>query len=203
MTRLLLLTLPLSACATRVIAVPAESLAARSVNDGAVSIRVDHDPYRVRGTTHDAIRRSLDRRSTYEDAQGQTWDGGTTWHFRWRWETAEDGGCQIVRPALTGDITVTVPALVVPRRTDAGAVDRFAAYLDALWQHEVGHVDRAARAARAGVDSRARLPPATTCAEAQAAAKSTGAAAMKALDAEQRAYDRATDHGATQGATFP
>jgi predicted secreted Zn-dependent protease len=203
MPRRLLMTVALSACATRVIGVPPSSLAERDLRDASISLAFDYAPYRVRGTSEDAIRRSLDRRSTYQDGQGQTWDGGTTWQFRWSWDTELVDGCRITRPQLSGSVTVTVPALIVPRRADGAAVDRFTGYLDALWQHELGHVERAERGARTLIDTLASLPPQPTCAQAHAAAKAAGAAAMKALDVEQRIYDRDTQHGATQGASFP
>ena len=160
-----------------------------------------HETYTVRGRQPESVRRALNQRSTWRDATGERFDGGTTWSLHWRhtFETAAEG-CRIVGLAFSGTVTVTTPSLRTWHRTDPKLGNRWTAYLVALWGHEQHHVDRVHAAideARAAV---VQLPAQSTCAAAGTAANDAVQTVFAAMNIDQVAYDTATHHGQLEGA---
>ena len=76
-------------------------------------------------------------------------------------------------------------------------------FMKNLFAHEEGHRDLAVKAARELTSAVADLPPVSTCAQLDREVNALGQEQMKRLLKEQRDYDTATNHGATQGALFP
>jgi len=96
---------------------------------------------------------------------------------------------------VTVRVVVSFPRWTHPRAAPASLVAAWNRYTRALARHEQGHVDYAV-GRRAAV---ARAIKRATCGSANAAA-------LKQLDVIRKhdvAYDRSTQHGATQGARFP
>jgi predicted secreted Zn-dependent protease len=69
--------------------------------------------------------------------------------------------------------------------------------------HESGHARNAVAAARKIEAGLTALPPEPTCEALRSKANDLGHALIKEANQADLDYDRATQHGATQGARFP
>ncbi len=108
--------------------------------------------------------------------------------------------CRLMQVDLTLDIDITYPLW---REEDRGSQDMRAAwqrFKTALEIHEEGHVERFRDAAARLSDRLAAIPPAPSCHTVRAAVDRHRAQFDREVDAEQAAYERETDNGATQGA---
>ena len=84
--------------------------------------------------------------------------------------------------------------------TDNGASFRSFRYARALRQHEQGHVQFGRQAAQSIDQGIAALPEAPDCPTLERQANALGHRLLAAQAAQEKAYDRDTRHGATQGA---
>lgn len=149
--------------------------------------------YPVEGREPAAIRASLDaRRPTVPDT-GVRVDALTRWDIGWGWRGNRSDLCGLSNAVVGFSATVQLPHLTTVVAPDVRA--KWHAYLAALVAHEARHA-RAAYAARREVLAALR---GATCATANAA----GAAVLATIRARDAAVDRVTDHGRTEGATFP
>jgi len=183
---------------------PIASLAAE--HSPEITLRGDARLYTVRGGTTSAIERSLDRRAiwTAPSDPGTTWHAGTTWWFRAAWSrTPGVAGCALRDPRLEVRVDVTLPLWKAPRHPDEAAARAFEAYTRALWEHELGHVDRALDTADDLLADLAALPVGPDCTAVDRQADALLQRHLDDLQLEQQVYDDATNHGATQGARFP
>jgi predicted secreted Zn-dependent protease len=165
------------------------------------SLSTLHAQYRVLGQDPQAIRRALDRRSTWFDGTGERFDGGTRWSLQWRhqFETT-DAGCRVEDVVFSGEIEVTTPSLKTWRLPPTKLINRWTAYQTALWTHEQHHVARVYEAVDEAVQTVVALPAAPTCAAAGIAANDAIRVVFQAMNIDQVAYDTRTDHGAAEGA---
>lgn len=183
---------------------PISSLAAE--HSPEIRLRGEARLYTVRGATTGAIERSLDRRAIWSapGAPDTTWHAGTTWWFEAAWSRRpSDTGCALRDPRLEVRVDVTVPVWHAPRHPDEAAAKAFEAYTRALWEHELGHVDRALDTADDLLADLAALPMGPDCTAVDRQADALLQRHLADLQLEQQVYDDATNHGATQGARFP
>jgi len=165
-----------------------DALAGQSIK-GAVAY------YGVTGSTHVDIRRSMEaRRSRYTHAD---FDANTEWRIHYKYTPAAD---QNGASTFTADetITITLPQWQAEKDGDAALARAWDTFSRNLVFHEEGHylIDEACLAAmRTRV---ARLPADAPFADVDALCKQT----MRDYGAMNDDYDRATHHGATQGASF-
>lgn len=132
---------------------------------------------------------------------GRRFHGYTEWFIKWRWRHRfeADGRCRItsVNVALTGSILL--PRLQGGTSAQNAAFDR---YLTALREHEDGHRRIAEEAARDIERTLLSLPEYSDCTQLNAAANARARARLDAHLERERAYDRDTRHGRTQGAVL-
>jgi predicted secreted Zn-dependent protease len=150
--------------------------------------------YDVSGATADELRAHLNalRPAAYDGSKG---DAVTTWYIQWDWPGYGTGSCDLAAATVTYDIKVVFPYWIEPVNPDPALVSRWTTYTRNLATHEEGHVDYV-------VDHYQSVDAAikgATCTTADGAAK----AALGAIRQHDLDYDADTDHGATQGATFP
>jgi predicted secreted Zn-dependent protease len=196
----------LGGCAVRLHAgLPVAQLAAEHAQDDpAVTWRGHTRFYVVRGATISAIRGSLDRSTVWVDPKGGAFDAGTTWWYSWRWANDRDEiACRATSPTLEVKLEMVLPMWRQARRADPATIDAWERYAASLWQHELGHVDRAVATAADLMQTLREATPAPDCAALGRQIDSALRGQLAALELEQDSYDAATDHGATQGAIFP
>ena len=150
--------------------------------------------YDISGATADEMRAQLNalRPTAYDGSKG---DAVTTWYIQWNWPGYGTSSCDLAAATVSYDIKIEFPHWVEPASPDRALVARWTSYTHNLATHEEGHVDFV-------VDNYQSVTAAikgATCATADAAAR----AALDQLRQHDLDYDDDTDHGATQGATFP
>lgn len=149
--------------------------------------------YGVEATAPRAIRAEMNR--VRPGVNGRRHDATTTWRYTYSLP-ASNGQCDPATAVVSHAITIVMPDLQHRdrlRRADKAAWDR---YFAALQAHEVNH----ARIAQLGAERyQAALRSAPDCQAARAAAAQVNAD-VSAASAE---YDRLTEHGRLEGASFP
>lgn len=118
----------------------------------------------------------------------------TTWQLRWGWQRAPYEPCTVASTTVDVRVSVALPRWEPPVEADPALVREWETWHASLRQHEQGHVDVVHVFAH---DAEARLKDAG-CAGIDAA----GAALMAGLREAQADYDRTTEDGHGQGASF-
>lgn len=150
--------------------------------------------YPVRGRSSRSIRESINEGRPAGD--GDRFDGRTQFRYETRWRANAAGGCDPSSVEVTTTFIVTMPELTTRPTLERRDRENWDRYFNALIAHEHNHV----RIALAGQDQlRTYLRNAPNCATMQAAQEQI----TVQINEAQRAYDRNTRHGATEGAHFP
>jgi len=202
---LLALTFALSACvatAGRATAEPpAHLVLVSSTTETGTRVRLNQTIsksfYAVAGDSAEALRKSLDAA-----AQG-SFDAETEWTMTWTFRYRRAPGyCELDAADVDLAIVVRLP------RTDEAALapalrQRWADYVSALEAHEMGHAARETAVARAYAAALEDAAADSDCSRLGSVLNTLGQSYLDQGRASDTAYDSATGHGATEGATFP
>jgi predicted secreted Zn-dependent protease len=150
--------------------------------------------YDVDGTTAREIRGSMDARRPRDSHDGQAVEAVTDWQISWM-VPQSGNSCDLARAAVGFTAGVLLPRLRNPDRVAPDLLDRWRAFIAGLERHEAYHV----RHAYERRDEVLRAIRASDCSGANRAAE----VAVRRIQAEQRAHDVATRHGADQVPPFP
>jgi len=158
----------------------------------------EHAPYPVHARTGQTLREALNA-ATPITSDGKRFHGYTQWNVRWSfwWQQDGAGRCRITRVATRLHTRIQMPEL---RTGTATQEAQFQRYHHALYQHEQGHVRFGRQAAQAIDQGIAALPEASDCTTLERQANALGQRLLAEQVAREKAYDRDTSHGATQGA---
>lgn len=157
--------------------------------------------YDISGATLAELNMAARRAGPVSQATGARVWGMCTWQITWQYSTAGgQGKCAVDKFSIKLSSVLDLPRWT-NRDAASGALqaewERFSA---ALRRHEDGHKDNGVRAANDLAGRLRALPPEKTCADLGTKIRALG----ERLTAEYRlldqSYDRATGHGATQGA---
>lgn len=168
---------------------------------GAVSLRVEKVYYDVEGATSDALADELGRHGP--QVSGERYFGLTEWEVEadYRWDR-RPGECRIKHLRVRASVQTHLPrwhrAAVAPAPL-SGAWTRFLAALD--W-HEHGHRILAEEAAES-IRTRLAALRASNCSLVESDAYSEMYDVLNQYEQYNEEYDAATDHGRSQGATWP
>lgn len=158
-------------------------------------------PYRVAGSTATELRRSMLSGGPKED--GGAWYGYTTWHVRWRYDYVPvSEGCRIQEVDVNFRSRVRLPRWDPPDEADAQLVSEWRAFVAALREHEYGHRDIGARAAR-DILRRLRSLRLDRCDGMEDRASTLAHRILERYREREDGYDRRTNHGEQQGAVWP
>ena len=160
---------------------------------GIPDVTIDYYP--VDGGDAMAVRRAIDAARPTDAHDGRRVDALSSWDLRWSWPRTRHGGCDLAATTIRYKATVRMPQLAATARLTAAERADWDRYAAALARHEAGHVRYTYRH-RGDILAAIRR---ATCRTADAAAR----AALARLDAYQIAYDRETEHGTKDGASFP
>lgn len=163
-------------------------------------VQEEHEqaPYPVHARADQSLREALNA-ATPITSEGKRYHGYTQWNVRWNfwWQHDASGRCRITRVTTRLHTRVQMPEL----RTGTAAQEaQFRRYHRALHQHEQGHVQFGRQAAQAIDRGIAALPEAPDCPTLERQANALGYRLLNEQAAQEKAYDRTTGHGATQGA---
>lgn len=157
-----------------------------------------HAPYPVHARADQTLREALNA-ATPITSDGKRFHGYTHWNVRWNfwWQEDDRGRCRITRVATQLTTRIQMPEL---RSSTPAQEAQFRRYHQALYAHEQGHVRFGRQAAQAVDQGIAALPEASDCATLERQANALGYRLLAEQVAAEKAYDRSTGHGATQGA---
>lgn len=165
---------------------------------------IQSEQYVVVGETAAAVRSNLNRNGPYSPIDDRIYDAITRWGVQWSFRYHEEPDACSLQSATIEVVTVTtLPRLSASSRLDAATIARWQSYLEALEAHEAGHLTslrRGVRSLQAAMDD---SPLMSTCSELGLYLNALGNAYQQALREADIAYDADTEHGKTQGATFP
>tara|TARA_R110000751_G_scaffold14886_1_gene48227 strand:- start:607 stop:1158 length:552 start_codon:yes stop_codon:yes gene_type:complete len=147
----------------------------------------------VVGITPDTIRASLNRDRQHSGSH-------VTWNFNWE---STPGQCRIVTASTEVTVTAHMPRLQPDAKRPTSVQQQWDGYVLALQAHQEKHVDLALDYARQIEEAILALPPATACSQLSQAANAAGQRLLSGLEAASREYDKKTQQGALEGATYP
>lgn len=156
--------------------------------------------YPVVGTTIAELVAAM-RAYEVRDGSGAHVFGLTAWRADWTYAYSRPAWCRTSDPRVAVRVTVTLPDWDPPAGASATSRARWAAFRTALVLHERAHVANIERAAHE-VMAMLRVIEAPTCAALEVATDEAGERILARARAWDRAYDRLTGHGATQGAVL-
>jgi predicted secreted Zn-dependent protease len=155
--------------------------------------------YEVEGTTDAELLDDLRREAASVEQQ---YFAEAIWHVSWTfgYDQPVRGVCRIAAPRVLLIQRTTLPRWAGAQApTDVAA--RWNAFVDAVRVHERGHTDHGLQAARAVRDALKQMR-AADCTRLGAEANRAGAAIVERHAQMDRAYDAATEHGRSQGASW-
>jgi len=151
--------------------------------------------YDVSGKTAKEIRASLNANGPWVEDYGRRFDALADWNFYWDWPGYGSASCDLTKAEVTFKAKVVFPRLVGLEKLDPALQSKWTDYVSGLATHEAGHFSYAYERQQIVEQAIAN----SNCSEADRAAQD----AVALLAANDPIYDRATNHGATQGAMFP
>lgn len=164
----------------------------------APGLQVDY--YDVEGDDIHALRRALAERGPVGD-DGVRYHGYTRWQVGWSYRLAHRGPrCVLQSHAIRVEGRMTLPRWEPPPGAAEGLVREWEAYSAALREHEDGHYAIGTAAAAGSRRRLGELRGTVGCEALEQAIGETAEAVLDEFRARERAYDRDTGHGASQGA---
>lgn len=159
--------------------------------------------YPVSGTTLAAISKSLDANAMADPHEpNNRFYARTDWYINYRITSkVTTRGCELDKSGVTIALTMTLPALATTAPRDV--TDRWGSFIQKAIVHESGHVKLAQDGARTFQRDLGNLAPATDCNALDSNAHNLFDKSFAAIDKVNVQYDADTQHGVTQGATFP
>lgn len=162
-----------------------------------------YEYYDINGSCENELIREMRRKGvTGED--GRKYEANTSWHVKWNYDhTRGTQSCSADSFQVTIEIVFRYPRWTRMEDAPQALADKWDNYMKRLVVHENGHremvLEAAAELSRAVSD----MPPTQTCADLDRAVRFMSRTRMNKLNDDERHYDEATSHGATQGAIFP
>lgn len=173
-----------------------------SPSDFGLKQDIDTHYYQVYGYTPNEVRAQLN--ACGAESAGEAYDAYTSYYINWTYNYQPvAAGCNIKDVTVGAKIDFFYPKWEDPGNAQPGLAERWQTYMTNLETHENGHKDIALEGAKAILNSLLALSDSATCDDAGNLANSTGQSIFADYDAQNKAYDAETGHGATQGAVFP
>ncbi|HEU4749101.1 MAG TPA: DUF922 domain-containing protein [Gemmatimonadaceae bacterium] len=190
-----LIGLWLVACGTAMLDAPASPAM-------GVRLRQDVTQYEVTGNSVPELRASIHTRARLQpDRTG--FAGYTRWSLSWTYASSTMGprGCTPNGVQVELELAVRYPTWADSASADPSVQSEWQRYLAALKAHEANHAAIALRGAnRLARELRMMIAP--SCGMLQPDGQMRAADIVSAILEENKRYDEATRHGATEGATL-
>lgn len=187
---------------------PAFLLAAASLAGAASAQEIDVTEriefYIVRGKSPEALLREMQAKGPTGIVDlGRRYfaqaDSSVSWSYQYENTPA---GCAVETAEVGVETTYTYPSWEGREKASGRLTAYWDHFLGRLETHERGHADISRAAGAEIARSIQATPPQPDCPALEKAIKDVAGAVMKANEKRQRAYDRETNHGETQGAWF-
>lgn len=169
-----------------------------------VEVTLDEQTYELKGMSEAELLADMKAEKLRDPTTGDHVYALTNWRIKWRYRYAPySGGCRVTKWTVVVSVEVVMPTWHPPSGASPRLVDHWNRYVQALRLHERRHeqngLDRAGEAA----EYLEQRPTAKTCARLERSIDATIEEFIAAGNAFDRRYDARTDHGATQGVTWP
>jgi predicted secreted Zn-dependent protease len=166
-------------------------------------VKEKYEYYEVCGICEKDLHCDLKQKCiTWND--GKKYDSVTSWKIKWDYGYNNvSNACKANSFIVNVEVIFRLPKWVRTDEAPQALVDKWDTFVRNLLTHEKGHRDLAIAAASELARSVAELPPAETCADLDKKVQALSRSSMKKLNEEEKQYDINTNHGQTQGASFP
>jgi predicted secreted Zn-dependent protease len=154
--------------------------------------------YDVSGLTLETLERSLDQHAP-TGPNGIRAYGLTEWEISWNyfpWKRRND--CKLLYISTSLRTTITLPKWPDSEDASPALVGRWDAFIEALEDHENGHLENARAAERAIADALSNASSAATCGAAARAADQAALDVVWRYRSLDQKYDRDTRYGRDQ-----
>jgi predicted secreted Zn-dependent protease len=140
-----------------------------------------------------------------KEDEGKRFDASTLWDLDAKFTSGGKKGvsCKLKTVSVTVKTTFMLPEWTPPADTPQPLIDRWKKHLAALQTHEDGHKQLGIDAGNDFLAQLKAMPAAASCDALQKLAAQKRDAVKAAFKQKHKAYDKSTNHGATQGAVFP
>ncbi|MCC7105005.1 MAG: DUF922 domain-containing protein [Chloroflexi bacterium] len=183
-------------------AYPVQAPAFGAGGAGTVQVSRATTYYDVTGANERQLLERMNRGGPRED--GQEWSASVDWGATWTFPHVDLGSrCAAGPMTVKLSVITTLPRWTEPSSASRRLVDRWDRFLGGLRDHEAGHETIALQAGPELLKALSGLGMYLSCGDLDRAADSAGRAVVARYSDLQAAYDRDTEHGATQGAVFP
>ena len=162
---------------------------------------VEMEYFRVSGATLAQLRDTM-RETAPKDAEGLPRWGMARWRLRWKFEHAHATDCRIGKFTITVTSRILMPRWVDREKAPQALQDTWERFYRALLLHENGHRDNGIRAANDLARRLRGMSAHPDCASLNAEIENVGQRIVGEYSLVDKAYDRSTDHGVSQGAHF-
>ena len=177
-------------------------VAVASVHDPRVVETVKRDDYKLTGSSESDLRHEMDVEGPVDHSTH--FDAHTNWYLKWSYPFDNSSGqCATGPVTVSLEITYQLPEWDGDPSAPPALTDKWRRYEQALQAHEDGHAEHGRDAADEVERTLTALPPASDCPTMDRIANAKAQAIIDAHAQDDVAYDRDTQHGATQGARFP
>jgi len=157
----------------------------------------------ITGNTEAALAAAL-KNTAAADPAGDEFFGRTRWRVQWNFRVESvDGSCRLASATTDLDIRMSLPRWDPPPSASPELVRRWNRFMSALRKHEDGHRDIAVAAANAIEKHAMKAAPEPDCDTLKKTLSQIADATVQEYRDRGTSYDTTTQHGRTQGATFP
>ncbi len=159
--------------------------------------------YKITGHTADALRAQMSMFGP-SDIASEHFDASTKWYIQWQYHYQPvTNGCYLTKVDVKVDITYHFPEWSDYALADDGLKHHWDTYMEHLKTHERGHAENGVAAAVAIERALTALPAMQSCEDLASTADNIAYKVIAEHNTKDINYENETNHGATQGATFP
>ena len=168
-----------------------------------IAVTTGYIYYVIEGTTAEQLRDQMNQ-SGRKDKYGNHWDAYTDWYITWSYpydQTAH--GCSVGEIEVEVEVNFEFPEWNVPVNVSQDLITQWGDFLRALQKHEDGHYEIAIDAACEILQGIYSLPSYPSCLNLDEAVEIKTEQILDVYREREKDYDRDTDHGKSQGVSFP
>lgn len=174
-----------------------------SVIYAAPHINEQYANYKIIGDTANALRQQMSMLGP-TDIASEHFDASTKWYVQWQYHYQPvTNGCYLTKVDVKVDITYHFPEWSNYMLANDGLKHHWDTYIEHLKTHERGHAENGVAAANEIETALTQLPTMQTCEDLANTADNIAYKLIAEHNTKDINYEYETNHGVTQGATFP
>lgn len=158
---------------------------------------ISHRHYMVYGNNYQSVSKSLKRN------RPDGYNSMNEWHISWQYDfKIKDDQCHMVQPKVKRKVIFILPKLAVGQPLSQSFQKEWQRFSAALIAHQMGHAkfaDQAMLAIQAAFD---HFPAEKTCQQVKEKANQLARTIIDDYKVKEKAYDKETGSGFTQGAVL-